>query len=107
MGLLNHASAKGDYASRLYGFEFFKGSDIAEHPVLGVFPYGACYKYHRIGIVGILAYRISHVLKHTFYMLAVADVLLATVGMYKGFGRDSLSFGKVFLYKSAELLLTG
>ena len=82
MLLLHHTSAKCDYNIVIFLLIAFKCADIAEHSVLGMFPYCAGVKNYKLCFKPVISEIISHNFKHTFDFFTVGNILLATVCDY-------------------------
>lgn len=86
--------------------EGLERTDVSVYSVLGMSPYGAGVEKHKIGVVDLVAKFKAHALEYSFNALAVADILLTAVDLYKRLRRPAESGEKQFAVFFAKLPLT-
>ena len=84
MSLLGHAAAHTDGQPRILLLEFLQRTDVAEDPLLRVFPYGAGIEEDQIGIFQRIADAEPHILQYTADLFTVVDILLAAIAAHIG-----------------------
>ena len=87
MLLLGHAAAHADDLVRVAALHVDQGSQVAQHPHLGVLPDGAGVDDNQVGLRLALGELVPHLAEVAPQPLRVGLVLLAAVGVYKGQGR--------------------
>ena len=87
MRLLRHAAADTDDQFRVLFLQFFQRADIAEHPLLCMFPHRAGVEQDQVGVLQRIAQPETHVLQNAADLLTVVDILLAAVAAHIGHRR--------------------
>ena len=94
--LLCHTTANSDYCVFLFSFMLLCRSDISKNSIFGMRSDSTGVKKNEISVFGFFAKLVSHILKHSFNMLAIGNVLLTTVSINACFGSFSVYFRKQF-----------
>ena len=81
--LLHHTAAQGNDELGVAVFDGLKRADVAEHPVLGVFPHGAGVEENEVRLFGVVGEVKAHLRQHTVDALPVRHIALTAVGMGK------------------------
>ena len=81
--LLHHTAAQGNDEFGVAVFDVLERADVAEHPVLGVFPHGAGVEENEVRLFGVVGEVKAHLRQHTVDALPVRHIALTAVGMGK------------------------
>ena len=82
MGLLGHASADTDDEPRIALLELFQRTDVAEHPMLGVFPHRAGIEQDEVRLLHVVTDAKANIHQNAAQLFAVIHVLLAAVAVH-------------------------
>ena len=86
MGLLGHTAAQTYDLLRVAALGVHQGAQVAEHPLLGVFPDGAGVDDDDAGLLLVVGKAEAHLGQIAPDALGVRLVLLTAIGVYKGEG---------------------
>ena len=86
LGFPGHAAAQKDFLLRVAALGVGQGPQVAENPLLGVFPDGAGVHHHHVGALGALTDGIAALDQIASQLFGVGLVLLAAVGFHIGGG---------------------
>ena len=91
MFLVGHAAAQADHQAALFLLQALQCTHIAEHALLGVLPHGAGVEEDEVCILGLIAQAVADIHQHALDALAIVDVLLTAIAVYKGQRRGVVS----------------
>ena len=91
MLLVGHAAAQADDEAGLFFLKALQRAHVAEHPLLGVLTHGAGVEQDQVGILGLIAQAVADIHQHALDALAIVDVLLTAIAVYKGQRRGVVS----------------
>ena len=91
MFLVGHAATQADHQAALFLLQALQCTHIAEHALLGVLPHGAGVEEDEICILRLIAQAVADIHQHALDALAIVDVLLTAIAVYKGQRRGVVS----------------
>ena len=99
--LTGHAAAQKNFLPGMTALGMGQGSQIAEDPLIGVFPDGAGVHDHHVGSFGTVSKTVAAFGQHTPDSFGIGLILLTAVGFHIGHRRDAPAV-PVFPYTGAQ-----
>ena len=91
MLLVGHAAAQTDDKAAFFLLETLQRAHVAEHALLGVLAHGAGVEQDEVGIFGLITQAVADIHQHALDALAIVDILLTAIAVYKGQRRGVVS----------------